>query len=193
MWWKEFVESSHNRLARELAEQDDLDLFASTRMFALLNLSIFDAYVCVFDNKFRYNHWRPFTAILWAEHDSNPGTEPDTTWTNLHDHTYAFPSYPSAHGCASAAAMTVLADTFGESRSFMMRISRVDRAGPFSEKVEMDPPTRSFGRFAEAARECAMSRVYLGIHFRYDSEEGYELGSRIGRNAVRKFLTPLEP
>jgi hypothetical protein len=32
---------------------------------------------------------------------------------NLHKHTYAFPSYPSAHGSASSAAMTVLSNTLG--------------------------------------------------------------------------------
>ena len=36
--------------------------------------------------------------------------------------------------------------------------------------------------------ECSMSRVYLGIHFRYDSEEGFELGKRIGEYAVGGFL-----
>ena len=72
-------------------------------------MSIFDAYVDVFDNKFHYNHWRPYTAIRWAANDGNPDTEPDPEWTNTHRHTYAFPSYPSAHGTACAAAMTVLA------------------------------------------------------------------------------------
>lgn len=189
MWWKDFVENSHNRLARDLA--GELDLWEASRLFALLNLAIYDAYVNVFDNKFHHNHWRPFTAIRWAAHDGNPSTGEDPDWDNLHRHTYAFPSYPSAHGCASAAAMTVLADTFGSDRAFTMRTPRVDRAGPMSEKVDMDPPTRSFGSFAEAALECSMSRVYLGIHFRYDSVEGNRLGTRIGRYAVENFLTPM--
>jgi len=190
MWWKEFVESSHNRLARELIVARELDLVAATRLLALLNVAIFDAYVCVFDDKFHYNHWRPYTAIRWAAHDGNPATDPDTTWTNLHDHTYAFPSYPSAHGCASAAAMTVLADTFGDETAFTMRIREVDRAGPMSGKVPTDPPTRSFERFSEAALECGMSRLYLGIHFRYDSEAGVDLGTAIGRAVVEEALPP---
>jgi len=189
MWWKEFVESSHNRLARDLTAREDPDLLDAARLFALLNMSVYDAYVSVFDNKFLYNHWRPYTAIRWAEHDGNPATAADPGWTNLHRHTYAFPSYPSAHGCASAAAMTALADTFGNGTAFIMRIPRVDRAGPLSDKVEMDPPTRSFRSFDQAAWECSLSRVYLGIHFRYDSVEGVALGKRIGSYAVDKFLT----
>jgi hypothetical protein len=194
MWWKDFVENSHNRLARHLVEKEELNLWDAARTFALMNMAIFDAYISVFDNKFFYNHWRPYTAIRWAANDDNPDTKPDTTWNNLHKHTYAFPSYPSAHGCASAAAMTVLANTLelGDNYSFTMIIEEVDSAGPFSGKIKMEPPTRSFNSFSDAGMEAAMSRVYLGIHFRYDSVEGYKLGKQIGDYANDNFLTPLK-
>jgi membrane-associated phospholipid phosphatase len=191
MWWKEFAEASHNRLARDLVTGDRLDLRRAARLFALLNMGIFDGYVSVFDSKFFYNHWRPYTAIHRADKDGNPATALDAQWDNLHRHTYAFPSYPSAHGTVCSAAMTVMADTFGERRKFTMETRAVDKAGPMSGKIKMDPPTRSFSTFAEAARECALSRVYLGIHFRYDSLAGNELGNRIGRYALDKSLAPL--
>lgn len=193
LWWKEFVESSHSRLARELAMAEDLGLWEATRLFALLEMSIFDAYVDVFYNKFHYNHWRPYTAIRWAANDGNPDTEPDPDWNNTHRHTYAFPSYPSAHGTACAAAMTVMESVFGAQRPFTMTIPEVDEAGPLSEKIPMDPPSRSFESFSEAAMECALSRLYLGIHFRYDSVEGNVLGEKIGEYVVREALEPLAP
>lgn len=190
MWWKDFVENSHNRLARELARQDGLDLWRSARLFALLDMAIYDAYVNVFDNKFHYNHWRPYTAIRWASHDGNPETEEDPRWNNLHRHTYAFPSYPSAHGAACGAASVVLADSFGSERAFAMTTHQVDRAGPLSDKIPMRPATRRFGSFAAAADECGISRVYLGIHFRYDSVQGVRLGRKVGRHVVDGLLTP---
>jgi hypothetical protein len=193
MWWKDFVENSHNRLARELVVKENLNLWESVRVFALLNMTIYDAYVNIFENKFYYNHWRPYTAIRWADNDDNPNTEVDPNWDNLHKHTYAFPSYPSAHGSASSAAMTVLANTLGTGNEykFTMTTEEVDNAGPFSEKIKMDPPTRFFNSFSEAGLEAAMSRVYLGIHFRYDSEEGHKLGTKIGEYANENFLKPL--
>ena len=191
MWWKEFAEASHNRLARDLVTSDRLELRRAARLFALLNLSIFDGYVSVFDSKFAYNHWRPYTAIRWADKDGNPATALDAQWDNLHKHTYAFPSYPSAHGTVCSAAMTVMADTFGERRKLTMETREVDKAGPMSGKMKMDPPTRSFAGFADAARECALSRVYLGIHFRYDSVAGNELGKRVGGHAAATLLKPL--
>jgi membrane-associated phospholipid phosphatase len=191
MWWKEFAEASHNRLARDLAVRDRLEPRRAARLFALLNMSIFDGYVSSFDSKFFYNHWRPYTAIHWADKDGNPATELDAQWDNLHKHTYAFPSYPSAHGTVCGAAMAVMADTFGEKRKFWMVTREVDKAGPVSGKIAMDPPQRRFDSFPAAALECALSRVYLGIHFRYDSLAGNELGRRVGAYAIANALTPL--
>jgi hypothetical protein len=193
MWWKDFVENSHNRLTRELVENLHLNLWESARVFALLNMTVYDAYVSVFYNKFHFNHWRPYTAIRWAAHDENPDTEPEPEWNNLHKHTYAFPSYPSAHGTASAAAMAVLANTLGtgDQYSFTMTTEEVDKAGPFSGKIKMEPVTRSFTSFSQAGLEASMSRVYLGIHFRYDSVEGNNLGGLIGEYVNQNYLIPL--
>lgn len=188
LWWKDFAENSHNRLARDLVAQEDLELVESARLFALLNMAIFDAYVSVFENKFFYNHWRPYTAIRWAANDGNPNTVPEESWTNTHQHTYAFPSYPSAHGAACAAAQSAFAEVFGKEYSFTMRTEQVDIAGPFSGKIQMLPATRSFDSFSDAAMECAISRVYLGIHFRYDSIAGFDLGQQVGRNVITTRL-----
>ena len=84
--------------------------------------------------------------------------------------------------------MSAFEDVFGDEYDFTMRIPTVDVAGPFSGKINMQPATRSFTRFSDAAMECALSRIYLGIHFRYDSIEGVELGTKVGRNVVERFL-----
>ena len=192
LWWKDFAENSHNRLARDLIAKEKLPLQDAVRLLALLNMGIFDGYVSSFNNKFHYNHWRPYTAIRWADNDGNPNTAVEKTWTNTHRHTYAFPSYPSAHGTACAGAMTAFTEVFGDDYSFTMRIPMVDIAGPFSGKIEMHPPAREFESFSSAAMQCGLSRIYLGIHFRYDSVEGVRLGEKVGRNVVDNFLKPRE-
>ena len=192
LWWKDFAENSHNRLARDLAVKESLPLADSARLFALLNMSIFDAYISAFENKFFYNHWRPYTAIRWAANDGNEDTHPEELWTNTHRHTYPFPSYPSAHGTACAAAMSALAEVFGEPYPFTMTTETVDIAGPFSGLINMQPATRRFDGFFDAAMECSESRIYLGIHFRYDSVEGFNLGRAVGSNVVNTRLTPVK-
>jgi hypothetical protein len=190
LWWKDFAENSHNRLARGLVADQRMELWKAARLFALLNVGIMDAYISSFENKFFYNHWRPFTAIHRGEHDGNQSTCAEADWNNTHRHTYPFPSYPSAHGTACAAAMTVLAETFGDARHFTMSTPEVAAAGPLSPKITLNPPTRSFDSFSGAAMECALSRVYLGIHFRYDSIEGNRLGHQIGGFVTAKLLRP---
>jgi membrane-associated phospholipid phosphatase len=191
LWWKDFAENSHNRLARALIAKQGVDLWTASRMFALLNASIFDGYVAAFDSKFQYNHWRPYTAIRWARHDGNPRTMGEPDWTNTHRHTYAFPSYPSAHGTVCAAAMTVLADTFSADYAFEMTTREVNASGPISPLIKMHPSKRRFASFAAAAMECATSRVYLGIHFRYDATAGSALGADVGRYLVDNYLESL--
>jgi hypothetical protein len=88
--------------------------------------------------------------------------------------------------------MTILGKTFGDRYKFTMSTPEVDQAGPLSAKVKMVPPTRSFESFSGAAHECALSRVYLGIHFRYDSEQGERLGKRVGTYAWDHYLQSIE-
>ncbi|MEM1230853.1 MAG: vanadium-dependent haloperoxidase [Pseudomonadota bacterium] len=192
LWWKDFVENSHNRLARSLIRAEALSPDVAVSLLALLNSAIFDAYVSSFENKFHYNHWRPYTAIRWAHEDGNAATQREASWTNLHRHSYAFPSYPSAHGTACGAAMTVLEAFLGTPYAFTMTTAEVDIAGPFSGKIALRPPTRTFASFADAAHECGRSRVYLGIHFDYDATAGVALGRQVGERALNVLGGPAQ-
>jgi hypothetical protein len=193
LWWKDFAESSMNRLGAELAAQKELKLWRAARLFALVNASIFDGYVSSFEGKFFYNHWRPYTAIRAAAADGNPSTTADPEWDNTHHHTYPFPTYPSAHATVCAAALRHFADAFGDAQPFDMTTPEVHEAGPLSPLRPMEPATRSFATFSAAASECAASRVYLGIHFRYDSDAGNQLGTDLAEYAASQFLAPMSP
>ena len=66
------------------------------------------------------------------------------------------PSYPSGHSCVSAAAATVLGSLFP------------DRA------MELDA----------WVTEAGLSRIYAGIHYRFDINAGRNLGDAVGRWAI---------
>jgi hypothetical protein len=51
-------------------------------------------------------------------------------------------------------------------------------------------PKRAFESFRAAALECADSRVRLGWHFRYATDEGVKMGRRIGGHISRTALRP---
>jgi hypothetical protein len=69
-----------------------------------------------------------------------------------------FPSYVSGHSTISAAAAVVLSKFF-------------------PQKLES---------FVEDAENAKNSRLWAGIHFPYDNDEGYKLGEEIGKFIVEK-------
>jgi hypothetical protein len=69
-----------------------------------------------------------------------------------------FPSYPSGHACSAGAFEAVLAHYFPHERA----------------------------RFNTIAEEQAMSRLYGGIHYRFDDDEGLALGRTVARYDVER-------
>jgi hypothetical protein len=179
VWWMEFLEGSMNRLARNLATGWALSEWEAARMFAQLNVGLFDSYLAVWDAKFEHNHWRPYTAMRAAGADGNPRTSPDATWEPLRT-TPPFPDYVSAQSAVCASSFEVLAATFSNHTPFTM------------ETTTAPPgmPTRSFRSFRAAADECADSRVRLGFHFRYATEGGKRLGRRVAGYILRRRFEP---
>jgi hypothetical protein len=178
VWWMEFAEGSVNRLARQLVTERHVHLWRAARLFALLNMSLFDTYVAVWDAKYEHNHWRPYTAVRAADTDSNPATAVDPAWESLRP-APPFPEYVSAHAAACASSFEILVGTFGDHLAFRMETTT---APP-------DMPARSFRSFTEAAAECADSRVRIGFHFRYATDGGRALGRSVAAAVARHHLT----
>lgn len=65
-----------NGIVRVIVEGRDLDMWAHARLFALMNIAVNDTLIATFRTKFKYNFWRPYTAIRWTD-DGNPETESD--------------------------------------------------------------------------------------------------------------------
>ncbi len=177
-FWYEFSDIGWNRVARAASDNVRQDLWERARTFALLNMVMADAYIAGWDSKFHHNFWRPVTAIHLASSDGNPGTAPDASFDPLLT-TPPVPDMPSTHSALGAAAATVLADSFGSDHVTFSFASR--SAMPTN-------PVRSFRSFSEAARENADSRVKAGLHFRFATEAGLELGRKIGQYANRYSL-----
>jgi hypothetical protein len=50
--------------------------------------------------------------------------------------------------------------------------------------------TRTFTRFSEAAEENGQSRIYLGIHWRFDKTAGMSQGNAISDYVFQNYLRP---
>jgi hypothetical protein len=119
------------------------------------------------------------TAIRAADTDNNPDTAADPNWLPQVGNTTPDPSYPGAHAVISAAAARVLTSFF-----------KTDHFN-FNVTSEVLPGVqRSFSRISAAAEEATLSRIFAGVHFRFDLTTGQRLGREIADFVIDNFSTP---
>jgi hypothetical protein len=188
LFWLESSPLSWNRLTRTVATAQGLDLWESARLFGLLNLALTDGYIGTWDAKYHYRLWRPVTAIRLAGIDGNPATTADPTWTPLVE-TPPIPDYDSGHAVEGGAAAEVLKRFFKTDRMSFSACSFTLPAGQTCG--DASPTLRHFTSFSEAADENAVSRIYVGFHFRDAVETGTRHGERIADRAVNRVLRPI--
>ncbi|HEY7314205.1 MAG TPA: phosphatase PAP2 family protein [Gemmataceae bacterium] len=169
-----------NRIAQTVARQQRLTPADNARLFALLNISMADAAILCWEGKFGFKYWRPITAIREADRDENADTTPQRDWNSLLT-TPPFPSYPSGHSTFSGAAATALARFFGTD-AIRFRIGSEGTPGV----------TRSYAGFWAAAEEAGRSRIYGGIHYEFDNQEGLRTGRDLADHIARRFLLPVD-
>jgi hypothetical protein len=193
----------YNQIARVVAEQKGNSLVENARLFALVNIAMSDAGVCCWDAKYYYNFWRPIIGIRNADLDGNEDTQQEADWTPLgapasnesnggKNFTPPFPAYPSGHATFGGAFFQVMRRYYGTDdiafafNSDEWKPKTTDNEGKPRRKV-----IRSFNNFTEAEAENARSRIYLGIHWQFDADEGIDNGNKIGDHVFDNFLQPL--
>jgi hypothetical protein len=169
-----------NRITQNVAASQNTSLVDTARAFALLSVAENDGLETSFAAKFHYALWRPVTAIRRGDEDGNPATQGDPTWTTLHPTTPPYPTYSGNAATIGAASATVLNDVFGSAVPFDVHWDAYGFPGV----------TRSYSGFRAAANEEADSRIYGGIHFRFDSVAGQFIGNNAGAYILDHILTP---
>lgn len=124
----------------------------------LVSLSMADAFIACWDEKYRSNRVRPETVIQNIF---------DRGWKPLLQ-TPPFPEYVSGHSVVSSTAADVLTQIFGDNFSYLD-----------DTEVEFDLPVVQFSSFNAAAQQASISRLYGGIHFRDAIEQGNILGKKV--------------
>ena len=188
LFWIESSPLGWNRIARIVSLARGLGLWENARLFGLLNLALADGYIGAGEAKFHFNFWRPVTAIHNAESDGNPDTAGDPSWTPLQAN-YPTPDYPSAHSVEGGAGAEVLKEVIGADNISFRTCSLTLPEG--SRCTDQSAVYRTYASFSHAAEENAMSRIYVGIHFRDAVEEGVKHGRKIGNRAVSLFMRPV--
>ncbi|MEO8795385.1 MAG: vanadium-dependent haloperoxidase [Daejeonella sp.] len=153
-------------IAAIAAKQANADAVQTAKVYAVTSVALYDAFICCWNLKYKYNTIRPVTVI--NEHIDN-------NWQPMLQ-TPPFPEYPSGHSTITRAAATVLTKMFGENFAF-----------EDTSDLKYIGMKRKFKSFIQASDEASISRVYGGIHYRFSVDEGVKEGKKVGDMVAEKL------
>lgn len=133
---------------------------------SLVAMTLMDAFISCWDEKYRSSRIRPETVI---------NRYINVRWQPLLQ-TPPFPEYTSGHSVISTAVAELLTYLMGDNFAFTD-----------NTEVIFDLPERRFTSFRQAASEAAISRLYGGIHFRDSIENGQAQGKAIGNFIIDRL------
>ena len=147
--------------------------------------------------------------------DGNPDTIGDVSWSPLGaprtnplpgedvNFTPPFPAYTSGHATFGGATFKMMANFYrSDDISFSIPFDFIsDEFNGVSRDIHDAIPDlildhvrqirpRHFESFSQAAAENAASRIFLGIHWRFDATEGISAGNRIADYTYDHILRP---
>jgi hypothetical protein len=178
-FWLMTGPQAYHPIARQFVAARHMNLVDSARFMAAFAAALTDAYIAVFDAKYRYEFWRPITAIRNGDIDGNSDTQSDPAWQPL-DATPLHPEYPCAHCILSGTAVAMIEANggFPDPHEFWL-------ASPMVPGV-----IHRWSSLQAFADEVANARVWAGFHYRSSTRVGAAMGQQIGRYITLHFAQP---
>lgn len=213
----------YNQVARVVVQQQSpvLNVVRTAELFASINVAMADAGIDAWHWKYVFDLWRPVVGIRnQSAPDGDPFWAPlGAPQTNAGRGTLTppFPAYPSGHATFGAAVMQALRLGLKTASAPMTVQDVLDVEDGMSapnpketftfvsdelDGISVDPDgsvrTRTpitFKNFVEPVWENSVSRIYLGVHWRFDgiprnpadNVGGVPLGLNIGQETHQLF------
>jgi hypothetical protein len=143
-----------------------LDFDHSVLVTTLEGITLMDAFISCWEEKFNSNRIRPETYI---------NRYMDVKWQPILQ-TPPFPEYTSGHAVISNASAEMLTYLLGDNFAYTD-----------NTEIPFGSGQRDFKSFRQAAAEASMSRFYGGIHYMQSIENGNDQGKKVGNAIVAKI------
>jgi hypothetical protein len=182
----------YNMIARTIAlQQKMLRVPDVARLFALVNVALADAGIASWDSKFFYQYWRPVTAIR-VQSDPNfyPFGAPDTN-TAGPNFTPPFPSYTSGHAVFGGALFQILRHFWPDETPFTFVSDEWNGKNKDADGIIRPLRPASFKSFREAEYDNAQGRIYMGIHWQFDADQGIIQGNQVADYVFQHAFRPI--
>ena len=189
----------YNQIARAIVLQKGMNSVSEAgRMLALINTAMADAAISAWNTKWFYQFWRPVTAIRSADQGGNTRVNPDPTWyplgasaTNTRgpNFTPPFPAYVSGHATIGGALFQILRHYYPDTTPFAFTSDEYNGLNTGDDGKLRPLHPLNFASFTEAETQNAESRIYLGVHWQFDADqgviEGHKVADWVWANAFR--------
>jgi hypothetical protein len=139
-------------------------------------MAVCDSLIASMAMKYRYNYWRPVTAIRGGALDGTPKTDPDGDWESF-VFTPPYPSYPGNHASAAGAARAVLEHVYGPDGHTITLTS-----------TAVPDVVLHYSSWKQITDDIDDARIFGGVHFRFDQEAGTRLGRQVAAHILQTKL-----
>lgn len=195
----------YNQVIRAIAKKKGTSETENAKLFAMVNVAMADAGIQAWYEKYKYNIWRPVVGIREADAgwgptglgDGNSATKGDPYWMPLGAPptnqpakgavTPPFPAYPSGHATFGTAALRIASRALQLPDDFEFPFVSDELDGVAVGATGVRAKHERKLSIASAIEENVFSRVYLGVHWRFDALEGKKNGELIAEKIASAF------
>ena len=179
-FWAFGPTAAYHPFVRQLVTAKQLSVIDSARFMTLVALGLNDAIISVLDAKYHYNFWRPITAIRNGDIDGNAATDRDATWLPTFT-TPMHPEYPCAHCIQGGSVAGVVKAVFGT----------VDIPEVAMTSQVLPGVTHRWSNMTAFTEEIANARIWGGLHYRFSTRVGTDMGLQSGEYVVKNVMQPV--
>ncbi len=180
-------------IAVDVALDQATSMLTNAKLIASLSLSMADAVICAWKEKYENVQPRPWDLITgsFSDTDGSALTVRDPNWQSLLSsingvQSPPFPDFLSGHSVMGGTFASVMSHFFGDNLTFdatSQELPGVVRS--FVGFIDEGGVERN--SFYEAGLEDAISRVYGGLHIREACEDSFGVGLNVGAAVVQNL------